>query len=55
VTAWPIATASSASSGDRLEHLLAIPYYLSPAWLGIDPTFHALRGAPRFARLTSLS
>jgi serine/threonine-protein kinase len=40
---------------DRLEHLLAIPYYLSPAWLGIDPTVGSLRGQPRFERLASSS
>ncbi len=36
---------------DRLEPLLKIPYYLSPAWLGIDPAFTELRGNPRFRRL----
>jgi tetratricopeptide (TPR) repeat protein len=36
---------------DRLEPLLKIPYYLSPGWLKIDPTFDALRGNPRFERL----
>jgi tetratricopeptide (TPR) repeat protein len=28
---------------DQLEPLLKIPYYLSPAWLKIDPTFAPLR------------
>jgi eukaryotic-like serine/threonine-protein kinase len=36
---------------DQLESLLKIPYYLSPGWLRIDPTFDALRGNPRFERL----
>jgi serine/threonine-protein kinase len=35
----------------RLEPLLKIPYYLSPGWLRIDPTFDPLRGHPRFERL----
>ena len=36
---------------DQLEPLLRIPYYLSPGWLRIDPTFSPLRGNPRFERL----
>jgi hypothetical protein len=36
---------------DALEPLLRIPYYLSPGWLKIDPTFNPLRGKPRFERL----
>ena len=36
---------------DQLESLLKIPYYLSPGWLKIDPTFAPLRGNPRFERL----
>jgi serine/threonine-protein kinase len=38
---------------DRLEPLLRRPYYLSPAWLRIDPTFIPLRGNPRFERLAA--
>jgi serine/threonine protein kinase/TolB-like protein/tetratricopeptide (TPR) repeat protein len=38
---------------DQLEPLLAMPYYLSPAWLKIDPTFAPLHGEPRFEKLTS--
>jgi tetratricopeptide (TPR) repeat protein len=36
---------------DILEHLLKIPYHLSPGWLRIDPTWKALRGNTRFERL----
>ena len=36
---------------DLLEPLLRIPYFLSPGWLRIDPSFAALRGNPRFERM----
>jgi len=36
---------------DQLEPLLRIPYYLSPGWLRIDPTFDPLRKHPRFQKL----
>lgn len=36
-----------------LERLIKEPYYLTPAWLGIDPNFAALRGNPRFERLAA--
>ena len=38
---------------DRLEALLKIPYYLSPAWLEIDPNFEPLRNNPRFQKLVA--
>jgi TolB-like protein/Flp pilus assembly protein TadD len=38
---------------DQLEHLLKIPYYLSPGWLKIDPNFAPLQGNPRFERLVN--
>jgi tetratricopeptide (TPR) repeat protein len=38
---------------DALEPLLKVPYYLSPGWLRIDPTFAPLRGNPRFERLAA--
>jgi hypothetical protein len=38
---------------DRLAPLLKIPYYLSPGWLKIDPTFAPLRGNPRFEGLVN--
>jgi serine/threonine-protein kinase len=36
---------------DQLEPLMKVPYFLSPAWLTIDPTFARLHGNPRLERL----
>ncbi len=36
---------------DLLEPLLRVPYYLSPGWLRLDPTFDPLRQHPRFKKL----
>jgi hypothetical protein len=36
---------------DQLEPLLRVPFYLSPGWLRVDPTFDPLRKHPRFQRL----
>ncbi len=36
---------------DELESLLPHPYFVSPGWLRIDPTFDPLRKHPRFQKL----
>jgi serine/threonine-protein kinase len=36
---------------DMLEALLRAPYFLSPGWLKVDPTWADLRGNPRFERM----
>jgi hypothetical protein len=38
---------------DMLEQLIRRPYFLTPAWLRIDPNFKPLKGNPRFERLAA--
>ena len=40
---------------DMLEPLLKMPYFLSPGWLRIDPTWASLKGNPRFERMIAAS
>ena len=40
---------------DRLADLLKVPYYLSPQWVRIDPTFAGLKGNPRFEAIVKAS
>jgi TolB-like protein/cytochrome c-type biogenesis protein CcmH/NrfG len=46
-----ILTGEADKALDALEPLLKMPYYLSPGWLRIDPTFDPLRKHPRFRSL----
>ena len=48
-----ILSGESEAAVDRLEHLLAMPGPLSPAWLRVDPLYAPLRDNPRFKRLVS--
>jgi serine/threonine-protein kinase len=38
---------------ETLESLVSSKFYLTPAWLRIDPNFTSLRGMPRFDRLVA--
>ena len=40
---------------DMLESLMAKPFYMTPAWLRIDPMFKPLKGNPRFEKLATSS
>ena len=44
-------TGNAEKAIDLLEPLLRVPYYLTPGWLRIDPSFAALRGKARFQKL----
>jgi hypothetical protein len=38
---------------DQLEPLLKMPFYISPGWLRIDPTWARLKDNPRFKKLAA--
>jgi tetratricopeptide (TPR) repeat protein len=38
---------------DALERLLKVPYYVTPAWLAVDPWYDSLRKNPRFQKLVA--
>jgi tetratricopeptide (TPR) repeat protein len=38
---------------DQLALLMDVPYFLTPGWLKVDPTFDPLRGNPRFQKLVA--
>jgi serine/threonine-protein kinase len=38
---------------DQLEAIMKVPYYVTPAWLRIDPNFDPLRTNPRFRKLAA--
>ena len=46
-------TGEPAKALDQLEPLVETPYYLSPGWLRIVPTFAPLKGNPRFEKLVA--
>ena len=43
-----LVTCEAEKALDQLEPLLEVPFYLSPGWLRLDPTFDPVRSHPRF-------
>jgi tetratricopeptide (TPR) repeat protein len=48
-----VATGEKDKAIDLFEKLLGMPYYLTKAWLRIDPTLEPLRSTPRFQKLVA--
>jgi hypothetical protein len=48
-----ILTGEEEKALDTLEPLLLVPYFLTPAWLRLDPTYDPLRHNPRFVKLVA--
>jgi TolB-like protein/Flp pilus assembly protein TadD len=46
-----LATGEKGKALDEIEKLLTRNFYITPAWLGIDPTFRTLKGNPRFEKM----
>ena len=38
---------------DTLDQVLRLPFFVSRAWLRIDPTWKSLKGNPRFEKLVA--
>jgi serine/threonine-protein kinase len=49
-----VTTGNHAKALDQLDALFAKPYFISSAWLRIDPSWAPLAGEPRFGRLIAV-